>query len=294
MCQALEHQNTGALAHDKAAALFVKRTARLLRILLQRERMHIRKTGNCHRRDARLGAACDRRIQITVADGAHRLADCLRTGCTGTDRRIALTLEAERHRDMRRRHIRNHHRNGKRGDTARSLVQQFLMLGLKHLQAADARADERADAERIDAALHQAGLLHRFLCRRQRKLAVAVHMRRFLLIQKSQRIKIGDFTGDRRFVSGGVKRCDRLDAVSAVFQSVPVCRYGIAQRRHRTHSGKYNSFHPVPPHSAMPPSATMTCPVMYDARSDARNAAISAISSAFPKRPREMRALAPS
>ena len=86
----LEHQDAGALGDHEAVAVAVERPARLLRLLVAlRQRAHRVEAADAQRRDRRLGAARDRRVDVAALDPAQRLADGVRARRAGAGRRCS-------------------------------------------------------------------------------------------------------------------------------------------------------------------------------------------------------------
>ena len=233
-----------------------------------------------------------------MTNGTHALADSVGTGCAGADRCKAGTLESKTHRNVCRCHVADNHRNAKRRNAVRTAVNHLdLLLSQRH-DAADTGSHQRTGTKRVEVAFRQAGLLDRFFCGYHCKLAVQIHVTCFALFNDSRRVEILDFCCNAGLVTGSVKTRNRRYAVFAGLQTFPVFVYGISDWCHCAHAGDDNTFHIVPPcltagaHSAVLPSTDRTCPVIYDALSDARKATASAISSGLPNRPNAMRDLA--
>ena len=245
MAQALQNQSSRALAHNKAASALIERTARLFRIRLSGQRVHVHEACNRNLRDCRFRAACYTDIQIAVANRTHCLTDRVRGSRTCADRTVALSLQTVRHGNMRSGHIADHHRDRKRRNTARTLFHHCLLAFLKNLHAADAGAEYHAGTQRVKAAFLEAGLCHCLLCRCNRKLAEAAHALCFLLININGRIKILDLSRYLHLEIFGIKCTQRSDAVFAFLNAFPKFLDIQTDRSYGTHTGNYYTFHPV-------------------------------------------------
>lgn len=83
MFHALEHQHAGALAHHKAVAVCIERTACRRRVRISGESTAGRKARNGIGDDCGLGAASQDCIGIAMLDGAERLAHGMGRGRAG-------------------------------------------------------------------------------------------------------------------------------------------------------------------------------------------------------------------
>ena len=83
MLHALQHEHAGALAHHKAVAVCIKRTASRRRVRISGESTAGCKARNGIGDDGGLGAAGENRIGIAMLDGAECLAHGMGRGRAG-------------------------------------------------------------------------------------------------------------------------------------------------------------------------------------------------------------------
>ena len=108
---ALEHQHAGALAHHKAVAVCIERTACRRRVRISGESTAGRKARNGIGDDCGLGAASQDCIGIAMLDGAERLAHGMGRGRAGGHHGQGRALCLVADRDIARSHIGDHHRD---------------------------------------------------------------------------------------------------------------------------------------------------------------------------------------
>ena len=111
MLHALENQHAGALAHHKAVAVCIERTASRRRVRISGESTAGCKARNGIGDDGGLGAAGENRIGIAMLDGAECLAHGMGRGRAGghhgQGRALCLVADC----DIARSHIGDHHRD---------------------------------------------------------------------------------------------------------------------------------------------------------------------------------------
>ena len=138
MLHALEYEHAGALAHHKAVAIRIERTACRRRVRISGECTAGRKARNGIGDDGRLGTAGENRISIAVFDGAERLAHGMGRGRArghhGQGRAFCLVAN----RDIARSHIGDHHRNHVRRCAAGPTIGDRVDVVDKCLHAAHA------------------------------------------------------------------------------------------------------------------------------------------------------------
>ena len=189
-------------------------------------------------------------------------------------------------------HICNHFRNTERRNSANLFPSASGRLIFKYIQSAYARPKKHTCSFRIKRAFFDTSLFSRLLCSSNCKVAIPFHSLALTFVHISSRIEILDLSRQLRLILGCIKMCNGSNTVLSGFQTFPKGGYIISIWAATapipvttTRSIKDLSYIPIPP------SVTMTCPVTYDAASDAKNATTFAISSGFPKRPTQSASL---
>ena len=104
------------------------------------------------------------------------------------------------------------------------------------LDAADARADIRADALTIFLLEIEARVLDGHASRRHSELRVAIHALRLFLIDVVRRVEILDLAGDLRMEALRIEARDAPDAVLALHHGVPERFLARTDRRDGAHA----------------------------------------------------------
>ena len=138
MLHALEYQHAGALAHHKAVAIRIERTACRRRVRISGERAAGRKARNGIGDDCGLGTAGENRIGIAVLDGAERLAYRMGRRRAGSHDGQGRALCLMANRDIARSHVGDHHRNHVRRCAAGSTIGNRVDVVDERLHAAHA------------------------------------------------------------------------------------------------------------------------------------------------------------
>jgi hypothetical protein len=99
--------------------------------------------------DARLGAACDDDVQLTVAHQHERPGQRLRAGGACGHRRVHTTARAELEAHPRGGPVGHQHRHGQRGDLAQPLGLEQIVLREQGGDAADAGPDHHTEPLRL-------------------------------------------------------------------------------------------------------------------------------------------------
>ena len=140
------HQHSRAFAHHEAIAVLVKRTGRVLGIIVARAHgLHRAKPGDAHGNDCRFRAAGEHDVRVAHLDGAPGFADGVvggRAGGAGGEIRPA---QIEIHRDQARRHVADKHWDREGRDPAWAALQQRIVLVRRGGQAADAGAENHTN-----------------------------------------------------------------------------------------------------------------------------------------------------
>ena len=175
--------------------------------------------------DRRLGAACEHDIGATVHDHARGDADRFGTRRAGTHRRVDAggSVKLKAHRG--RRPARHEHRHGVRGDPRGPAFLEGVVGIEQGEEAADARADDRAHAQRVH--LGAAGIGPRLARGDEGHLLGSVE---FACLDAIQRWLLGEDAGemDRHLVHPRLG--ERLDAGATFDERGPVAGHVTAER----------------------------------------------------------------
>ena len=150
-------------------------------------------------------------------------------------------------------HVRNHHRNEKRADLRRSLVEKFLVLAVHRLDATDAGANERTDALPVLFFEIELRILDGELRRCNSELRIAIHTLRFLLVDVRGRIEVRDLARNLRVAARCIEMRDLIDAVLSCKKRLPEGFLADADRRDRAQTRyDYTIAQAMTPHSVFP------------------------------------------
>ena len=181
------------------------------------------------------------------------MTDAVRTRCAGRHDARRRTVQAVSDGDLPSRHVRNHHRDEERADLRRPLVEEFLVLAVHRLNAADAGADERADALPVLFFEIELRILDGKLCRCDSELRIAIHTLRFLLVDVRGRIEVRDLARDLRVAARCIEMRDLIDAVLSRKKRLPEGFLADADRRDRAQARyDYTIAQAMTPHSVFP------------------------------------------
>ena len=144
-------EHARALAHDEAGARRVERARGVRRVLvLDREPAHRAEAGEDQRVHARLGAAREDGVGVAALDQLRRLADRVRAGRARRDDRVVRAADPERDRDLPARRVDEHVREEERRDAVGPRSRSTSRLLEQPDDAADRRAEDDADARRVE------------------------------------------------------------------------------------------------------------------------------------------------
>ena len=228
----LQHQHSGALAHDKAAALRVKgdRSAGGVRVLAE----------GLHGGEGRLSAAAQHHIAIPVPDVAEGIAHGVGAPSAGGDHAGAHSLKAKANGDLPGGHVGDDHRNDKGGH---GVIAPALSpaVGLGHsLKAADAAGADDPAAGQVLPLPIQAAVVHGLLGGDEGKLGKAVHLLGLPLAQNAVDVQILHLSGQLYPHVRAVIPGDGADAALAVLDRLPALRHAVSNGVHRAHAGDHD------------------------------------------------------
>src|SRR5262249_19010752 len=134
-----EDENAGALTHDEAVALSVKRAAGATGLVIARgERFHRREAADAHRRDRSLGAAANHHLGIAALDDLERIAYSVRRSRAGCGGGRVRSAGAEGDRDVPGGRVDEGRGNEEGRDLAGAAWEQLRVLALDHVEPANA------------------------------------------------------------------------------------------------------------------------------------------------------------
>ncbi len=192
----LEHQHTGALAHQEAVAARLERAADAA----GRGGVHVAERDPAELAERRLRAADDGRIGLAGADQAHAAGYGVGTGRTGGHGGEAVTAQSMAHRDRRGAGVGDREGDAKRRAGGPPAFAVDAELGFHRADAADAGAHHARDAEGVERhASVPAGVAKRLLGRGDRQLHEAVGATQLFLGAEVGRVKRGATPERRRW-----------------------------------------------------------------------------------------------
>ena len=244
MLQLLKYENAGALAHDETVPVFIKRNRSPQRIFRLGKCGQCRKACHADRRNCALRAACHTDVRVVVLNCAEGIANAVRSCRTRRYHAGTFSFRAECNRNVSRRHVRNHHRNGKRVDAGRISGINFGFRLLACIQITDAGAHQNADAERIFILHGNAGICKRFFCCRNGILGESSHSSCRLEIHAFFCHEAFDLACQMYFIFCCIKFRNRSDSAGSLADAVPEFLHGISNRGYRTQPcDDYSSLH---------------------------------------------------
>ncbi len=252
----LQHQSTGALAHDKAIAAGVKGHAGSGGVLGGGQSLHIGEASHADGQDGRFRAAGEHSVQIAVLHSAVSLANGVVARSAGGDDGNGSSLEIVLDGDESAGHVDDHAGNEEGGHPAGALLHEHALLLGKGLHAADAGAKVSADPLRGEGIL-DAALLHGLGGRSHCVPAEHVILAQVGFLHVLQGIEVLHLGGHFHLVIRGVKVGDGPDAAFAGLQALPKGGHVVADGGDAAHAGDNHSSH-----IARPPSTRMVSPVM--------------------------------
>ena len=215
MLQAFQNHESCTLAHDEAAAVFVKGTRGMCRIVvvIGAKSLHRAKACDGGFGDARFRAAGDGDVRLADLYGTERMSDAVRPRRTGRHDARRRAVQAVGDGDLPRRHVGNHHRDKEGADTLGTLVKKALIGAVHRLNAADARTDIRTDTVTILAVKVKPRIRNRHTCRHNGKLGIAVHALCLFLVDVTVDAKVLDLARNLRSIPRCIKAGDTINAV---------------------------------------------------------------------------------
>ena len=171
---------------------------------------------------------------------SERIANRIGTRSASRHNTFARTLELKSNGNVARRHVSNHHRDKERADSRRPFAEEFLVLIMQSLHAADTRADE--DARPLAVDVFKSSVVYGKARRRQCKLRVSVHALNFFLVDELRGVEVLNLAGDLGCVIRRVKARDTPNAVCARKTRRPEFFLANANRRDYSQPCDYDSI----------------------------------------------------
>ena len=188
-------------------------------LVLDGEPAHRREAGEDQRHDARLGAAREHRVGRAALDHLRGLADRVRARRAGGDDGVVRALDAERDRELAGDGVDEHVRQEVRRDAVGPALAQRVGLLEDAGHAADRRAEDDADARRVEAV--QPGVGERLATGRDAEQHVALELPRLLRRDDLRRVEALHLAGDPHGQAVRVERGDPVDAALARERGAP-------------------------------------------------------------------------
>ena len=244
MLQSLQNNNTGALAHNKSAAVGVKWTGSMSWIIIVVHAQSLHSTEACYssRRNTCFSTACQHYICITTLQYTESITNIIGTSSTGSYNTAAWPLQAKGNGYMASSHIANHHRNEEWADTGRSLVKQLLILAMHGLNAANTAAYESTDSFQIFLLQIQLGILNSQLSCCHSKLSITINTLGFLLVHIIGWVKILNLAGNLCLVLCCIEAGNFINTIFSGHHGIPECLFADTYRAYNAQTGNNNAI----------------------------------------------------
>ena len=242
MLQFFQNHHTGALSHDKAISILVKRNGTSCRILAGGKGCQCCETGYPDLCYAGFRTTRYHHICIAVLNGSEGFSDGIGTCGTGSNHVDALSFQVEHDAHIAGCHIGNHQRHQQRGHLGRSSVHKSGVFSLHSLQGTYPVADGTSHSVGILLFHVQLCILNGFFCRSHRILTESFHSSCGLLIHVLFRFKIFYLGCKLCLVVCCIKICDWAKTDFALFDAFPKGGYIITDGGDGTQSGYNYSF----------------------------------------------------
>ena len=238
MVERFDDEHPSALGRDEAIALRVEGTARALGwIVVGRECFHHLERREAELGEPRFGAAGDHDVGAPAADHLERFAHGVGGRCArGRDGGV-VALRAVAHRNLRRRHVREHLHHVEGVDAVAAFIDDVLHRFVGIRIATHAVAEHHADAIRVDARDVKLRLRERFLRCGERKLREARHPSRLFAVDEVFRHEVLHFARDVRVVALRVDLRQPADTGASCDGALPELVDRVTERVERAHTG---------------------------------------------------------
>ena len=177
MLKRLKHYQASALTHDKAAAVCIKWTGGMLRIIIvvSAQSLHRAEASNSSARDTCLSTTSYHYISIAALNYLKCITNIISTSSTCSNNAGAWSLKAKCYRYMASSHVTNHHWNEEWANFGRTLIKQLLILAMHGLNTANTAAYEGTNTLKIFLFQIKLCILNSQLCGCYCKLCIAVN-----------------------------------------------------------------------------------------------------------------------
>ena len=238
----LEHEDCRALAHDEAAAAFVERDRRRVRVGCGGECLAVAEAGDGERKYRRLAASADDCFSRADHDRTIGFTYRCAGGRAGGLVSYAGTFRAVADSHVAGGDVADHLGDELRRYPARAAVQEILMLSTHCRESADARADVDAELLGIDIAENTAHF-DRFIRGVERVDREKVGFAYYVFVEPHGRVEILYLGGECVLVVADVETGDSVDSVLAIDDGVSEFVDRVSDRRDAAHAGYDNSVH---------------------------------------------------
>ena len=128
-----------------------------------------------------------------------------------------------------------------RGNAARSMFEQVLVLALDDFKAADAAADVDTHTLGVFFGDFESGRLQRVFGSRDRKMDKTTHLLDLFFLDEARGIEVLDLARDAAIEQRRIERFDNGNAVPALKQRLPGLFGVVSNGREQTDAGDYDS-----------------------------------------------------
>src|SRR5574344_71808 len=184
MIEAFDDNEASAFTHDEAAAILVKWTGCMLRIIIvvHAECLHRTETSYSRLRNRSFRTTGYHDIGIAALDDTECITNAVGARCTSRNHAGRRTMQFIRDGNLAGSHVGNHHRHKERADTSWSFGKEFLILAMHRLDTADTRTNERTDAIQVLFLKIQFSIFDGQIRSSYSKLCATIHTLGFFLI----------------------------------------------------------------------------------------------------------------
>ena len=238
MVEAFEDYEAGAFTHNETAAVLVKRTGSMSRVIVvvHTESLHSRKTCYSSFGNSSFRTAGNHHISVTALNYAESVTNAVGTRSASRNGAAGRTMEFISNSNLAGSHVGNHHRHEERADTGRSFSEELFVLAVHGFDTTDTSTDERTNAVKIFLLQIQACIFDSEVSGSYSELRVAVHTLGFFLVDVQRRVKVLNFASNLSCEVRRVKTGDFINTVAAFHQAFPKFIFARTNRGNGTYA----------------------------------------------------------
>ena len=278
MLKFLQNNNSGSFSNYETASFFIEWNGRTIWILTGAKGGQIRESSHTNRADRTFRSPCDHNLCITILDCTKCISDTMCSRRTGSHYVGAFSPCTKSNGYVSSGHIADHFGNKKRVNLGWSALDQSLICRFHCLKAPNSGSHDHSNTERIFFSHFNSCICHSLLCCSHCILGKQFHSFGRFEIHIIFCIKIFYFCRKLHLKICSIKSGNFSDSYFACFYTFPE---GLHIISHRCYCSKSSHHYTSFTHN-IPPSTHKTCPVIYLASGDARNATALATSSGSP------------